>query len=107
LPTLPTTPVCTYAEGREEECVLRKLQRGLNSAEMRFEYRNIEINEENTQGSTFPKDADRLSPLELSERNIPFANSAKYLGWNFPHENYMKFAHRSDGNQDLQNDVRV
>jgi hypothetical protein len=67
-----------YAAGREEDFVLRKLQRGLKSTEMRFEYRNIEINE-NTQVSTSPIVAGRLSSLALNGRNIPFLNSVKYL----------------------------
>jgi hypothetical protein len=45
---------------------------------MRFEYRNIEINE-NTHGSTSPIDAGLLSSFALNGRNIPFVNSVKYL----------------------------
>jgi hypothetical protein len=72
---------CLYATDRKEGFVVRKLQRGLSSMETRCERWNIKINEEKTQGIYFSR--SRRPPeshLTLNRRDIPFVNSAIYLG---------------------------
>jgi retron-type reverse transcriptase len=64
---------CLYATHRKEGFIVRKLQRGLSSME--------KINEDKTQGIYFSR--SRRPPesrLTLNRRDIPFVNSAKYLG---------------------------
>jgi hypothetical protein len=46
-----------------------------------YERWNIKINEDKTQGIYFPHSRrPPVSHLTLNRRNIPFVNSAKYLG---------------------------
>jgi hypothetical protein len=69
---------CLYAT----ECyVVRKLQRGLSSMKTWREPCNIKIDEDKTQGIYFSRSRrPSVSHLTLNGRNIPFVNSAKYLG---------------------------
>ncbi|PNF41415.1 hypothetical protein B7P43_G14387 [Cryptotermes secundus] len=72
---------CLYATDRKEGFIVRKLQRGLSSMETWCERWNIKINEDKTRGVYFSR--GRRPPescLTLNGRNIPFVNSAKYLG---------------------------
>jgi hypothetical protein len=59
----------------------RKIQRGLSSMETWCERWNIKINEDKIQGMYFSHSRrPPMSHLALNGRNIPFVNSAKYLG---------------------------
>jgi hypothetical protein len=72
---------CLYATERKEGYVLRKVQRGINSMSAWCERWNIKINEDKTQALYFSH--QRRPPgslLTLNGRNIPFVNTAKYLG---------------------------
>jgi hypothetical protein len=72
---------CLYARDRKEGFIVRKLQRGLSSMETWCERWNIKINEEKTRGIYFSR--SHLPPesrLTLNGRDIPYINSAKYLG---------------------------
>jgi hypothetical protein len=72
---------CLYATPRKEGFIVRKLQRGLSSMEAWCERWNIKINEDKTRGIYFSR--SRRPPesrLILNEKNIPFVNSAKYIG---------------------------
>jgi hypothetical protein len=72
---------CLYATDRKEGYVPRKIQHGLNCMASWCERWNIEINEENTRAIYFThRNRPPNSPLTLNGRNIPFVNSAKYLG---------------------------
>jgi hypothetical protein len=70
-PLFQTTSL--YATDRKEGFTIRKFQRGLSSMETCCDRWNIKINEDKTHGVSF-------SSLTLNGRNIPFVNSAKYLG---------------------------
>jgi hypothetical protein len=70
-----------YASEKHERRVLNKLQRCLTAVGSWCENWNIKINERNTQAIYFSR--RRRTPenqLQLNGRNIPFVNSAKYLG---------------------------
>jgi hypothetical protein len=72
---------CIYASEKHERRVLNKLQRGLTAVGSWCENWNIKINEGKTQAIYFSR--RRRNPenqLQLNGRNIPFVNSAKYLG---------------------------
>jgi hypothetical protein len=72
---------CLYATDRKEGYVLRKIQRVLDSMAVWCKHWNIKINEDKTRAIYFTrrnKQPDSL--LTLNGRNIPFVNSAKYLG---------------------------
>jgi hypothetical protein len=76
-----TDDTCLYATDRKEGFIIRKLQRGLSSMDTWCERWNIKINEDKTQGVYFSR--SRRPPesyLTLNIRNIPFVNSARYLG---------------------------
>jgi hypothetical protein len=72
---------CLYVTELKEGYILRKLQRCLNSMAARCERWNIKIDEDKTRAIYF---FHRIRPpeslLTLNGRNIPFLNSAKYLG---------------------------
>jgi hypothetical protein len=70
-----------YATDRKEGHVQRKIQHGLNCMAACCERWNIKINEDKTRTIYFNL-RNRLpdSLLPLNGRNIPFANSVKYLG---------------------------
>jgi hypothetical protein len=72
---------CLYATERKEGCVLRKIQRYLNSMAAWCGRWNINMNEDKTRAIYF---FHRIRPPEslptLNGRNIAFVNSAKYLG---------------------------
>jgi hypothetical protein len=73
--------ICAYATEKHERRVLNKLQRGLTAVGSWFQRWNIRINEGKTKAIYFSK--RRRMPgddLQLNGRNIPFVNSAKYLG---------------------------
>jgi hypothetical protein len=83
--------------------VVRKLQRGLSSMETWCERWNIKINEEKTQAIYFSHSRrPPVSHLKLNERNIPFVNSAKYLGVIFNKKVTWRL-HINDRSQGLQN----
>jgi hypothetical protein len=70
-----------YAKDRKEGFVVRKLQLGLSSMYTWCERWNIKIDEDNPRGIYFSR--SRRPPeshLALNGRDIPFVNSAKYLG---------------------------
>jgi hypothetical protein len=72
---------CLYATDREEGFLLRKLQRGLSSLETWCELWNIKINEYKHRGIYFSRGRrPNESHLTLNGGDIPFINSAKYLG---------------------------
>jgi hypothetical protein len=75
------TDICLYATDRKESFIVRKLQRGLSSMEIWYKHRNIRINEDKTQGVYFSRSRRQPESCpKLNGRNIPFVNSAKYLG---------------------------
>jgi hypothetical protein len=81
--TLFADDTCIYATDRKEGFIVRKLQRGLSSMEAWCERWNIKINEDKTRGIYFSRSRrppeSRLT-LNGKKKNIPFVNSAKYLG---------------------------
>jgi hypothetical protein len=71
---------CLYATDFKEGCVLRKIQRGLDSMAAWCERWNIKINEDKTRAIYFTRrNRPPDSLLKLNGRNIPFVNSVKYL----------------------------
>jgi hypothetical protein len=75
---------CIYATEKHERRVFNKLQRGLTATRSWCQHWNIKINEGKTQAICFSR-RRRLpeDDLHLNGRNIPFVNSAKYLGVTF------------------------
>jgi hypothetical protein len=72
---------CVYATERKDGYVLRKVPRDLNSMSAWCECWNIKISEDKTRAIYFSHQRrPRDSRLALNGRNIPFANSVKYLG---------------------------
>jgi hypothetical protein len=72
---------CVYTIEKHERHVLNKLQRGLTAVGSWCQHWNIEINEGKTQAIYFSKKCRMPGDnLQLNGRNIPFVNSAKYLG---------------------------
>jgi hypothetical protein len=72
---------CLYATDHKEAYVLRKIQRGLDSMAAWCKCWNIKINEDKTRAIYFTRrNRPPDSFLKLNGRNIPFANSVKYLG---------------------------
>jgi hypothetical protein len=72
---------CLYATDHKEGYVLRKIQCGLDSMAAWCKHRNIKINEDKTRAIYFAhRNRPHDSLLTLNGRNIPFVNSAKYLG---------------------------
>jgi hypothetical protein len=94
---------CPYVTDRKEGFIVRKLQRGLSSREIWCERWNIKINEDKTQWVYFS--CSRRLPesyLILNGINIPFFNSAKYLGVILDKKITSRL-HRNDRSQGLQN----
>jgi hypothetical protein len=84
-----------YATDRKEGFVVRKLPRRLSLLATWCERWNIKINEDKTRGIYFSRSRrPSESHLPLHGRNIPFVNSAKYLGVIFN-----KIAHKNDRSQ--------
>jgi hypothetical protein len=71
---------CPYVTDRNEGYVLRKIQRGLDSIAAWCKRWNIKINEGKTRAIYFFRRNRPPDSLKLNGRNIPFVNSAKYLG---------------------------
>jgi hypothetical protein len=75
---------CIYATEKYEHRVFSKLQRGLTAVGSWYQRWNINISQEKTHAVYFSR--RRTVPeddLQLNGRNIPFANSVKYLGVTF------------------------
>jgi hypothetical protein len=72
---------CIYTTDRNENYVIRKLQRGLNTIEKWCEQWNIEINEDKTRAVYFSTRLRRDEVcLTLKGQIIEFVNNVKYLG---------------------------
>jgi hypothetical protein len=71
---------CLYATDRKEGYVLRKIQRGLDFMAAWCKHLNIKINENKTRAIYFTRRNRPPDYRKLNGRNIPFANSVKYLG---------------------------
>jgi hypothetical protein len=72
---------CLYVKDRKKGYVLRKIQRGLDSIAAWCKRWNIKINEDKTRAIYFThRNRPPHSLLTLNGRNIPFVNSAKYVG---------------------------
>jgi hypothetical protein len=67
---------CLYATDRKEGCVMRKIQRGLDSMAAWCKHWNIKIKEDKTRAIYFTRrNRPSDSLLKLNGRNIPFVNS--------------------------------